>query len=55
VAVHPCPFCNLRFALHTERDQHVDEDHRDHSVREEQEAVQAQKKQPTRDVLRMPW
>ena len=58
MTVHACPFCQLRFAAHTERDAHVDDEHRDHAVRETREAVRRIRPPAPRrgeSVLRGPW
>ena len=58
MSVHPCPFCSLRFAAHTERDSHVDSDHRERLAEESRETIVARRLPAGAHagaVLRGPW
>ena len=58
MSAHPCPFFSLRFAAHTERDQHVDAEHRAPLAEEQREAITARRLPAgahARAVLRGPW
>jgi hypothetical protein len=58
MSVHPCPFCSLRFAAHTERDSHVDAEHRERLGEEARESIVARRLPAGAHagaVLRGPW